>query len=165
MRSVVRFGSGTAEAAVALVEDKALTIPPQSEMEVPLKVPGIPDPTVMTWLVEAVAEERPVEVARALVSPEDGQVPVRLLNTQSDPIKLSKGRTIAVLEPVAPEQLQEPIAAVEKKPLVSEEKRERLWEMVLAAGDHPHIRQPVRIVWDPGIRDEFFGGGDGVMDS
>ena len=134
-KSVVPLGSGLAATTVALVVDKAFTIPPQSEVEVLLKAPITSDSTVATWLVEPVAEERPVEVARALVSPENGRVLVRLLNTRPDSIELNRGRPIAVLEPVSPEQLQEPIAAVEKKSPVTIEKQEQLWEMVLAAGE------------------------------
>ena len=50
-----------------------------------------------------------MEVARALMNPGNGQVPIQLLNTWSDPIELSRESTIAVLEPVSPEQHQESI--------------------------------------------------------
>ena len=60
-KSVVSLGSGVAEKAMALVVDKVLTIPPQSEVEVPLKTPITSDLTVSTCLVEPVSEEQPVK--------------------------------------------------------------------------------------------------------
>ena len=134
-KSTIPFGGGTVqtdqETSVALVINKPLTIPPQSEMEVLLEVPHGLRPTTTTWLVEPIQEKRPVEVARALVTPVEGQIPVRLLNTRSDSIQISKGKTIAVLEPVA----QDSISAVKENCGVSGEKRAQLWEKVLEVGD------------------------------
>ena len=83
--STIPFGGGTVqtdqETSMALVINKQLTIPPQSEMKMLLKVPRGLHSTTMTWLVEPVQEKRPVEVERALATPVEGQIPVRLLKT------------------------------------------------------------------------------------
>ena len=49
----------------------ALIIPPHTEVEVLLKTSITSDLTVIIWLVEPVAGERPVGVARALMNPEN----------------------------------------------------------------------------------------------
>ena len=120
---VVPFGVGATKEStihVEIVMNKSLQLPPQSEMEIMLPVPGIATVTASVWLVESVSGRRVVDVARALVSPERGEVPVRILNTRTEPVELQKGKVIATMEPLAQEQLLETVSSVEKKPEVSE---------------------------------------------
>ena len=78
---------------------------------------------LFTWLVESVSGKRPVDVARALVVPTDGKIPIRLLNSRNELIKLAKGRTIAVMESLPDELLPETICAVGDKSEVTDEKK------------------------------------------
>ena len=100
-----------------------------------LKVPRTLSSTAKTWLVEPVTDGRSVEVARALVRTDRDEIPIRLLNTRSESIELCKGKTIAVLESIAQEQLLETIPSVGEKSQVLEQKHEQLWQMVLESGD------------------------------
>ena len=70
-------------------------------------------------------------MARALVVPTDGRIPIRLLNSRNELIKLAKGRTIAVMESLPDELLPETICAVGDKSEVTDEKKKQLWQMVL----------------------------------
>ena len=116
-----------------LVINKALTIPPQSKMEMMLKVIRTLSSTATTWLVESVPEGQSVEVAGALVSTDGDEITVRLLNTHSNSNELCKGKTIAILESIAQEQLLETISSIGEKSQVLEQKHEQL--VVLESGD------------------------------
>ena len=69
------------------------------------------------WLLEGVSKGRlPVVVARALVEPKAGCVPVRLVNPRSEPMTIYQNTTLATLE--KPENLPSPgvvIAGAEEK--------------------------------------------------
>ena len=81
-KNTVHFGSGSGQEIVM-----ALTIPPQSEMEMMLKVPRTLSSTAKTWLVEPVPDGRSVEVVQALVCTDGDEIPIRLLNTRSDSVR------------------------------------------------------------------------------
>lgn len=51
-------------------------------------------------------------VARAVVRPEDGEVPLRLLNWKDSPVSIPKGTTVAMME-LLPEDLEANIATVQ----------------------------------------------------
>lgn len=72
-------------------------IPPQSEMEIMARAPGIDATTATTWLVESNFPEcrSAIVVARAVVTPEKGDIPVQILNPREDPVCLQKGCKIA----------------------------------------------------------------------
>ena len=53
------------------------------------------------WMVEETTDKRsPIMVARAIVEPRGGEVPVRLLNPTDQPVTLHKGTQIATLDMV-----------------------------------------------------------------
>ena len=78
---------------VNLVE--TLTIPATAEIEVMAKLHSEGDTGV--WMVEN-ASTVPIMVARALVKPKCGTVPLRIINTSLMPVKVCKGLTIAQAE-------------------------------------------------------------------
>ena len=87
-------------ASVSVVANETLCIPPLSEMEIMARVPAVAK--AQTWLVEpCLSEDRTaVVVARAMVTPEDEQIPVRILNPRIEPVSLKKGEAIARMEPL-----------------------------------------------------------------
>ena len=72
-----------------------IVVPPSSKMEVMAHVNTQGNGT---WLLESI--ECPVLVARALVTPKLGTVPVRIINTEQIPVKLYKNRKLASAEPI-----------------------------------------------------------------
>ena len=65
---------------VNVVLDSPLQVAPHSEIEVMGRVPD--SINERTWIVEGQVKRSPVLVARAVVKPQNGRVPVRLLNTR-----------------------------------------------------------------------------------
>ena len=79
------------------VVDAAVQLPPHSEMEVVGRVPRIA--ACQTWMVEGRELQRsPVMVARAVVRPEDEEIPLRLLNWRDSPVSIPKGTAVAAME-------------------------------------------------------------------
>lgn len=68
------------------------------------------------------------------MSPESGEIPIRILNPRTEPIELCKGKTIAVMEPIVQDQLPETVSSVGEKPKVSDKKQSQLWQMVSEIG-------------------------------
>ena len=128
----VEFGHGDSQGCAVIERislDQTVRLSPYSELELMVKVP-VESSAPFTWLVESVSGKRPVDVARALVVPTDGRIPIRLLNSRNELIKLAKGRTIAVMESLPDELLPETICAVGDKSEVTDKKKQ-LWQMVL----------------------------------
>ena len=76
---------------------ESLRIPAMSEMEIMASVQG--SGVEGTWVVEGIQSKKvPVLIAHALVVPTDQGVPVRLLNTQSEPVMIHRGTCIAIME-------------------------------------------------------------------
>ena len=73
-------------ARVTVMLDDTLEVPPRSEMEIMVSVPKAA--TTGTWIVEG--ESNAVLVARAVVSPNEQKVPVRIANVREDPINIKK---------------------------------------------------------------------------
>ena len=80
-------------AKVNLVE--TLTIPATAEVEIMAKLHTEDDNQM--WMVEN-ASTVPIMVARALVKPKYGLVPLRIINTNLTPVKVYKGSTVAQAE-------------------------------------------------------------------
>ena len=80
-------------AKVNLVE--TLTIPATAEVEVMAKLHT--EDNNQMWMVEN-ASTVPIMVARALVKPKYGLVPLRIINTNLTPVKVYKGSTVAQAE-------------------------------------------------------------------
>ena len=72
-----------------------IVVPPSSEMEVMAHVNTQGNGA---WLLESI--ECPVLVARALVTPKLGTVPVRIINTEQIPVTLYKNMKLATAEPI-----------------------------------------------------------------
>ena len=122
--------------------DKSLQLPAYSEMEVMVKAPG--GAGEKTWiLVTSSSKRSAVAVARALVHPTEGKVPVCLLNPQDEAVTVPNGAAIAVME-----ELKEPTCGANTVKVdlsatarVPNEKQEVLWEMGAAPGDALDSRQ------------------------
>ena len=117
-------------ARVSVVLCDALEVPPRSEMEVMGSIPEAA--TTGTWMLEG--ESNAVLVARAVVSPNERKVPLRILNVRDEPIKVKKGTKIAGMEAVPQEGVSSIIVSAERKEPISEKKRQLLWEMVIRSG-------------------------------
>ena len=111
--------------------EETLTIPPFSKMEVMAKVSeGLHGET---WLLEECKSKNlPVRVARALVNPVTTNVPIRLLNLSSDATTVFKGAKVATVEEydTTPIRALSGSTAAEKRPRVSESKRQLLEKMI-----------------------------------
>ena len=118
-------------ARVTVMLDDTLEVPPRSEMEIMVSVPKAA--TTGTWIVEG--ESNAVLVARAVVSPNEQKVPVRIANVREDPINIKKGTKIAGMEIVAQEEIQRTVASIEQEKPIQEKKRQLLWDLVVRSGD------------------------------
>ena len=59
----------------------------------------VPDSTnERTWIVEGQVKRSPVLVARSVVKPQNGRVPVRLLNMRDESVIIPKQTAIAEME-------------------------------------------------------------------
>ena len=109
-----------------VVMSETRQIPPYSELEVMASVPERP---VGTCIVEGL-QSRPVLVARALVEPAEGKVPIRLMNPHSEPITVYQGSKVANLEMTEDDSfLPVHMAAVTAKE-TNPDKQAVLWDMV-----------------------------------
>ena len=137
-RTTVNLGPGQEGGSIASVEittDITLEIPPQSEMEIMARFPTLTTTGNSTWLVEPRSSQRQaVMVARAMVDPGPGKVPVRILNPRAEPVTIQKGTVIAIMEPLSD---KEPVfvTSVDERREISGDKREQLWQAVCDVGD------------------------------
>ena len=104
-------------------------IPPLSELEVMADVED-GNITKGTWILESSNPRPTLMVARSIVKPEEGKVPVRLLNPRGEPATVYQGTTLAVLE-----QVEEPISVSTIQEDKSEadpssELKSTLWKLV-----------------------------------
>lgn len=115
-------------ASIAVVADQTLDVPPLWETEIMAKVPGVAGAD--TWLVESqpLEDRSCVVVARAVVAPEGGHIPVRILNPRNEPVTLRKGEKIAQMEPLL-EEVAVPSTTIQK-PAETEVEQETLWQLV-----------------------------------
>ena len=108
---------------------ETIQIPPTSEMEIMATVKG--QVSDGFWLLEGVKKDRlPVAVARVLVEPKNGRVPVRLVNPRNEAIVVYKNMKLATLE--LPEDLlsQGTVVASAGPDDLSREKQKFLWDLV-----------------------------------
>ena len=120
-------------ARVAVTLNETLEIPAHSEMEVMAGIPGAA--TEGTWMMEQEEKNSAVRVARALVTPEQKEVPVRLLNLRDKSIIVRKGTAVAKLDAVSAGTVGPTfVSAVQCGAEVSEEKQQLLWKVVENAG-------------------------------
>ena len=126
----ISLDSGKPITIVNAVLKGTTVVPPYSECEVLTQVSCKGD----TWLVENKLQKT-VTVARAIVSPKNQQVVLRLVNPTADSVKIYKGMKVAQLEKV--EDTAVTISAVTHNPAkhtsqdVSEQKQQLLWQIVL----------------------------------
>ena len=84
----------------------------------------------MTWILEGAAKRNSVMVARAIVKPEEGKVPIRLLNPRDVPVTVYQGATIATLERVDVSESINAVLESERATPVSAEMVNTLWNLV-----------------------------------
>ena len=134
------LGSNTLSevASMSVVVEQTLCIPPLSEIEIIARVPKANVDADATWLVEPKPpdERTAVAVARAVVTPRDECVPVRVLNPRDEPVSLSKGQEIARMEPL-PSDTSGAVAAVDSQGLQQADpggkEKALLWDLVCRA--------------------------------
>ena len=120
------------EAVIMVTMSDTRLVPANSELEV---VGGVASSTNgTTCLLERAGTK--VVIARAIVNPINGTVPVRLLNPTDNPVTIYKGTKIACMEVVdTPSLAISTIAAQDSYELeVPPDKRAALWEMVCHCG-------------------------------
>ena len=134
------LGSESGDNQVAFVSvmlNSNLKLPARSEIEVMAGVPKAAT-TGSSWVVEGTGEERnALLVARSIVSPEEKEIPIRLMNLRNDPVYVKKGAVVAQME-VAGDVPTSVVGAAEAQdePLptagthgIDENKRKMLWEL------------------------------------
>ena len=134
------LGSDTTQevASMSIVAEQTLCIPPLSELEIMAQVPKADFDADTTWLVESKPPDggTAVAVARAVVSPRDKYVPLRVLNPRDEPVSLSKGQEIARMEPL-PRDPPGAVAAIGSPDLQQAgsdgKKKAILWDLVTQA--------------------------------
>ena len=118
--------------AIGVVTAEAIQIPPCSEAVVMARTTDFINGG--SWLVEGNWDKRlPAAVARALVEPRSGKVPVRLLNARAETVTVRAGSEIATLEPVEP--LPDTVVASVEGAAQIPEKEEMLLRLVEQNGD------------------------------
>ena len=124
---------------------RTIEIPPRSVMEVEA---SIEVPVEGMWLVQEATDKcLPAAVACALVEPASTAIPLRLLNSRTEPVTVYAGMTLAMLEDA--EVLAGAVDAVSGRnetATVDAAKQEMLWGLVVRAG--PDL--------SPGEKDMFF---------
>ena len=132
-------------ASVGVSMDEFIQIPPQSEMEIMVKVPSISMSTTSTWLVEPNSGDRSAAmVARAVVNPGAGEIPIRILNLRLETVMVQKGTPIAVMEPLPEENIDCVSASSIQRDSsqdISEEKQRQLWQIVLDVRDKTSAKE------------------------
>ena len=88
-----------------------------------------------TWLLEHLSDKMiPAVVAQALIREETERIPVRLLNTGTEPVVVYAGTVIATVEDAA--EIQGSVTAVmEDDPTGVTEKSRVLWELAKAKSE------------------------------
>ena len=111
-------------------------MPPLSEMEVMGRVVQLSLVSTTAWLVEPEEESKrsPIIVVRAMVIPDEGRFPVRLLNPRNEPVNLRKGDQIAVMEPL-PVDIANVVAVVDDATVPRADREQVLWQMVSKSED------------------------------
>ena len=113
--------------------------PPRSEVLAVATVPDLPRQSG-TWLLSGHnIRNCPVQVARALVQPTDGKLPVCLLNPRDHPVTIYQGTNIGELEEVDGDNLQVNNVQGRGKSsheCVSADKKQLIWSVAESAADH-----------------------------
>ena len=136
---------------------QSVHIPPRSEIEV--MAAGCGDVSSGVWIVEPTTNGKlPVLVARAVATPRNGCIPVRLLNLSSTSTKVSKGTTVGIIQAAneadievisnvrtqdsslqvtsTPKELRDALwSAVEANKDLKESEKEQLYHLLLAYKD------------------------------
>ena len=74
-----------------------------------------------SWLVEEyLSKKTPVLIARAVVTPRQGKIPVRILNLKAEPLTIYRGTRIATAEPLKDDPGT--VSAVNEDPNVERER-------------------------------------------
>ena len=123
----------------AVYVEETIRVPPSCEMEIMAVSSATADGG--SWLLEPITTTRlPIQAARALVTPANGRVPVRIVNVRTEAMTVFKGTKLACLETFNSSQ----VCSIEetsnlpqaKMNNVSVEKQQLLWQMVCdAEGD------------------------------
>jgi len=97
-RSIPHHVGKQVSACTEVTVEETFTIAPVSEMEI---MGNVDMDCTGTWLVEdRVSKKLPILVARAVVAPQNGKFPIRVLNLNSELITVYKGTRIATSEPM-----------------------------------------------------------------
>ena len=125
--------------SVKISTAETLQIPPNSELEVMCKVPL--EAVGQTWLTEGLPGQGRTAalLARAVVKPTSGEIPVRLLNSRSEPVVIQRGAVIGKMDVLEEDSIsvtssEAPTAETDTEQPTQEQK-ESLWRMAEAAGD------------------------------
>ena len=140
-----RNQGGNTIASVGISVEESIEIPPQSKMEIMMKTPSITPSTTSTWLVEPnIGDRNAAFVARAMVNPEAGEIPVRILNPRAETVTIQKGIPIAVMEPLLEKDDNlVSVSSVEQTNNhdVLEQQQKQLWQIVLDTGDKLSVEE------------------------
>ncbi|KAL5460388.1 hypothetical protein EMCRGX_G033834 [Ephydatia muelleri] len=118
---------------------QSVHIPPWSEIEV--MAAGCGDVSSGVWIVEPTTNGKlPVLVARTVATPQNGCIPVRLLNLSSTSTKVSKGTTVGIMQAANEADIEviSNIRTQDSSPQVTstpKELRDALWSAVEANKD------------------------------
>ena len=136
----LQHAGGTRETNfVRLATTQKIVVSPESEMEImvrPVSDQGVEEGM---WMVENDrAKSHGVVVARAIVCPRNGLVPIRIVNPRECSIVLKKGVELAIMEQVTEESVIRNVSTADNMETknISPAVQETLWSLVSEVGDH-----------------------------
>ena len=146
LREVTAKNTDKHAKSVGLVTTQKILIPPESETELMVRATG--SVTEGIWMVE----NNPVlfhgvMVARALVCPSNGLVPIRVINPRNCSLPLKKGVELAKMELVEQDCILN-VSAIskEKHKQVLPVDQETLWSLVSKAEDHLNLQEKEQLL-------------------
>ena len=127
----------TARLTVGLITTQKVLVPPESEMEIMVRASDGGNTVEDEWIVESnLSMSHGVAVARAIVCPKNGLIPLRILNPRNCNIPLKKGTELARMERIEGPVVNLSAVRGTDTGKVSTAAQETLWSLASKVGDH-----------------------------
>ena len=127
----------TARLTVGLITTQKVLVPPESEMEIMVRASDGGNTVEGEWIVESnPSMSHGVAVARAIVCPKNGLIPLRILNPRNCNIPLKKGTELARMERIEGPVVNLSAVRGTDTGKVSTAAQETLWSLASKVGDH-----------------------------
>ncbi|KAL5509658.1 hypothetical protein EMCRGX_G005060 [Ephydatia muelleri] len=126
----------TARLTVGLITTQKVLVPPESEMEIMVRASDGGNTVEGEWIVESnPSMTHGVAMARAIVCPKNGLIPLRILNPRNCNIPLKKGTELARMERIEGPVVNLSAVRGTDTGKVSTAAQETLWSLASKVGD------------------------------